>query len=340
MNKRVFLQTSLGLGATGLLGRAFGTERRAPRRLASDLAQEGLVWRERAMVALGTTLSLRVAHADGRLADAALDAAVACLRHIESQMSLFLADSALRRLNREGRLSQPDPELLQVLQLAQQVSARSEGHFDVTVQPLWEAFEAAGRAGQLPSPQAVQDARAKVDWRQLQLDAQQIRLGVPGMSVTLNGIAQGYAADRVRATLRQHGIAHALINTGEWAAIGRPNPQRGWVLGIADPHDEGVLLTRLALGERCIATSADNQTLFSPDRRHHHIFDPRTGYSPVGLSAVTVVAPSCALADALTKVMFVAGFEGALALAPQWGVDVLVVDKTGRWRSSPGLRPV
>ena len=236
MNKRVFLQTSLGLGATGMLGRAFGTERRAPRRFASDLALEGLVWRDRSMVALGTVLSLRVAHREAVMAEAALDAAVATLRHIESQMSLFQPDSALRRLNRSGRLRQPDPDLLQVLQLAQQVSARSQGSFDVTVQPLWEAFEAAGREGQLPSTQAVSEARAKVDWRQLQLDPRQISLGVPGMAVTLNGIAQGYAADRVRATLREHGIEHALINTGEWAALGRPNAQRSWVLGIANPR--------------------------------------------------------------------------------------------------------
>ncbi|MBV8619899.1 MAG: FAD:protein FMN transferase [Curvibacter sp.] len=337
MNKRVFLQTSLGLGASGMLGRAFGAERRGPRRFASDLAREGLVWRDRSLVALGTVLSLRVAHAEAPQADRALDAAVATLRHIESQMSLFLPDSALRRLNRDGVLNQPDPDLLQVLQLAQQVSRRSGGSFDVTVQPLWEVFEAAQREGHLPSESAVKGARGRVGWQHLQVGAQQLRLEQRGMGVTLNGIAQGYAADRVRATLREHGIEHALINTGEWAALGRPNPQRGWVLGIASPRDENVMLTRLALGGRCIATSADNQTTFSADRRFHHIFDPRTGYSPPGLSAVTVAAPSCALADALTKVMFVAGFEGALQLAPEWGVDVLVVDKAGRWQASPGL---
>jgi thiamine biosynthesis lipoprotein len=337
MNKRVFLQTSLGLGAAGMLGRSFGAERRGPRRFANDLARDGLIWRDRSMVALGTVLSLRVAHSNALQADAALDAAVATLRHIESQMSLFMPDSALRQLNRQGELHQPDADLLAVLQVARSVSEHSGGSFDVTVQPLWEVFETAQREGHLPTAAAVEGARRKVDWQQLHLSPQRVRLGVPGMGVTLNGIAQGYAADRVRQTLREHGIEHALINTGEWAALGRPNPERGWVLGIASPRDESVMLTRLALGGRCIATSADNQTSFSADRRHHHIFDPHTGYSPTELSAVTVAASSCALADALTKVMFVAGFEGALKLAPQWDVDVLVVDKSGRWKASPGL---
>jgi thiamine biosynthesis lipoprotein len=53
---------------------------------------------------------------------------------------------------------------------------------------------------------------------------------------------------------------------------------------------------------------------------------------------VTVVAPSCALADALTKVMFMGDIENAVALARRWAVDVLAVDKSGRWEASPGLR--
>jgi thiamine biosynthesis lipoprotein len=158
------------------------------------------------------------------------------------------------------------------------------------------------------------------------------------MGVTLNGIAQGFAADLVRARLQQHGIRQALINAGEWTALGRPEPQRDWLLGIGDPRQAQALLTRLAMDGRSIATSADNECTFSADRQHHHIFDPHTGYSPTELAGVTVAAPSCALADALTKVMFVAGFQGALRLAPQWQVDVLVVDKAGRWQATPGLQ--
>jgi thiamine biosynthesis lipoprotein len=158
------------------------------------------------------------------------------------------------------------------------------------------------------------------------------------MAITLNGIAQGFAADRVRAEFEAHGIRHALINTGEWSALGRPEPQRPWRLGIADHRMADALMARLTLDGRSVATSSDNETYFSADHRHHHIFDPRTGYSPAEISSVTVVAPSCALADALTKVMFIAGWHDALRLAPQWQADVLVVDKAGHWQATPGLQ--
>lgn len=294
--------------------------------------------RRRALIGFGTTLSLQAAHEDERTLDGALDAAVAALQRIEVQMSLFNADSALSRLNRDGVLLAPPAELLEVLEIAQSVSRGSDGAFDVTVQPLWLVFEAAQRAGRLPDAAEVAAARAKIGWRRLELSPQVLRLREPGMAVTLNGIAQGYAADRVRQVLAAHGIRDALVDAGEFAALGRNAQGRRWALGIANPRHESALLARLMSDGRCIATSADNLTSFSADHRHHHIFDPHTGYSPPALAGVTVAADSGALADALTKVMFVAGPQRAPALARQWGVDALWVDKAGGWQATSGLR--
>ena len=89
-----------------------------------------------------------------------------------------------------------------------------------------------------------------------------------------------------------------------------------------------------------IATSADDQCTFSDDRVHHHIFNPRTGYSPQDIASVTVAATDCALADALTKVLFVAGYAQALQVAKTWGVSALVVNKTGEWKASKTWAPV
>ena len=97
-------------------------------------------------------------------------------------------------------------------------------------------------------------------------------------------------------------------------------------------------MTALHCDGRAVATSADHRSTFSPDRRHHHILDPATGDSPPALSSVTVLAPSAMQADALTKVMFIAGPARIPALARAWGVGVLWVDKAGRWQATPDLR--
>jgi thiamine biosynthesis lipoprotein len=286
---------------------------------------------------MGTSMNLQLAHADAAQAERALIAAIAEIRHIEDQMSLFRPDSAISQLNRTGRLDQPHPDLLDILRTAQEVAQRSNGAFDVTVQPLWQTFEQARQQGRLPSRTEVQAAHQRVGWRGLEVSERSVRLARPGMGVTLNGIAQGYAADKVKARLQSLGIEHALVDAGEWASLGTPAHAGGWTLGVANPRDTHALLTGMALQGRCVATSADDQCTFSPDFVHHHIFDPHTGYSPTDLSCVSVMAPRCVMADALTKVLFMAGWSQALPLAQAWGVDVLVVDKQGRWKASPGV---
>jgi len=321
-SRRVFLRSAMGLGA--LISGA-------------SSATDELQWRTRALVGFGTTLDLRAAHDDAAVADAALDDAVGAVRRVEAQMSPFDASSALSRFNRDGVLRAPPADLLAVLRLAQGVSQRSDGAFDATVQPLWCVFEAARRAGRLPTPAAVAEARAKVDWRALEVADTHLRLHRPGMAVTLNGIAQGYAADLARDAMRARGVRHALLDTGEWASLGRSPQGRPWSLGIADPRREGAILARLVLDGRCVATSADDRTSFSADHRFHHIFDPHSGYSPTELASATVLAEQGALADALTKVMFVAGPKWGLAAAREWQVDVLLVDKARRLHLTPGM---
>ena len=323
MRRRQVLRATLGLGAFALAG--------------AGTASTALRWQRRDLVGFGTALSLQAAHADEEVLATALDAAVGTLQRIEAQMSLFCEDSALSRLNRDGHLGAQPPELRELLAIALGIARHSDGAFDPTVQPLWLAFAHAQAQGRLPTSGEVDAARALVDWRALQFGPGGLRLARPGMGVTLNGIAQGYAADRVRGVLLAHGVRHALVDAGEYAMAGQDPAGARWTLGIADPQVHGRLVARLFADGRCVATSADDQTAFSADHRHHHIFDPRTGWSPPDMSGVTVAAPSGALADALTKVFFIAGPARALDVARRWTVDALWIAKSGRRGATPGL---
>ena len=304
---------------------------------AAPIEAPALQWRQRAMLGLGTTLTLRAAHADAAQAEMALSAAVAAIRRVEASMSLYQPDSELVRLNQQGYLDHPSEELLTVLRMAQHVSQRSNGQFDATVQPLWALYDQAQRENRLPTSAEIATAQQRVGWQHVHIDHQRIALRRPGMSLTLNGIAQGRAADVARAALRSHGVVHALINAGEYASLGRNERGQAWTLGIEDPHDEQRLLTALRSDGRAVATSADNRSAFTADHKHHHIFNPATGDSPPELSSVTVLAPSAMLADALTKVMFVAGPERIPGLVQHWRVGVLWVGKSGRWQATPDI---
>jgi FAD:protein FMN transferase len=327
-SRRQCLRLAMGLG--GLANAFPGNTKNA--------TPNALQWRERVMVGLGTTLSLRAGHVSVERADAGLDAAVNAIRHVERSMSLFNPESSLCRLNRDGVLLQPDPDLIKILTLARHISERSQGSFDVTVQPLWSAWQNAKQLNRLPTTNELKLARSKTGWQHLEVTSERIRFLQSGMALTLNGIAQGYASDLARDALRLHRIEHALIDTGEWSTLGHSDDSRPWLLGVENPRFANAVLAKIVSDGRAVATSSDAHCSFSSDLKHHHIFDPKTGYSPNNTASVTVLATTCALADALTKVMFMAGPNQAVALAKKWQVDVIIVDKAGRIQTTPALR--
>jgi FAD:protein FMN transferase len=327
MNRRKLIWASLGLCSLAATARWI-----APGASAEELKPHTLSGR-----ALGTKVSLLALHADADLARTALAEALAEVQAVDKLMSLYRDDSQLSVLNRAGVLDRPDTRVLEVLRYAQDLSARTRGAFDVTVQPLWIAFTQAKEAGGLPMAEALREARALVGWDRLTVSDDTVRLE-PGMAVTLNGVAQGYAADRALAALRRHGIAHALIDAGEFDTLGRKQHDEPWVLGVRHPRDADALAARLALDGRALATSGDYETTFTPDFLHHHIFDPATGDSPTTLSSVTVLAPTGLQADGLSTAFMVLGAERSLAFAATLpGVDALLIDKNGQRWQTPGL---
>lgn len=322
MKRRQMLQLGMGL-ALGL----------------NATARESLVWQERNLVGFGTTLWIKAAHTDSGRLQEALNDSVQAIRSVEKQMSLFDPSSAVSRLNRVGELRKPDADLVSVLTLAQFVSQRSAGAFDVTMQPLWKLWTDHAIEKTLPSFKTLSQTCSLVNWQALSVSPAEIRLNKKGMGVSLNGIAQGYAADKVRAVLQAHGVQHALIDTGETTFLGQSSKGEDWRFAVEPSAASLSVPPIINTHGWAIATSSDAHTVFSADHVHHHILNPQTGDSPTHWSSVSVMAPSCALADALTKVFFMCPPQRVERMAKAWGVEVVLQDKRGRWVShlSPSM---
>lgn len=291
-----------------------------------------------AALAFGTTMTIALVHADAQLARQAISDALAAAQRVDHVMSIYRPDSQVYQLNQEGVLRRPDAQLLAVLAQARTLSQWTDGAFDITVQPLWRVFSEAASRHALPTQEQRRAAQALAGWRDLAFDADQVRFARPGMALTLNGLAQGYAADMALAALRAHGIRHALLDTGEFLARGRKSAHQPWTLGVRAPRDAQALAATLHINGCAVATSGDYATAFTPDYRHHHIFDPAAGDSPQELASVTVMADTGMLADGLSTAFMVLGRERAAALAASLsGVDLLAIDKQGKAWRSPGF---
>jgi thiamine biosynthesis lipoprotein len=240
--------------------------------------------------ALGAAASIRLAHPD---APAIVARARAEISRLEDIFSLYRPASALVQLNAEARLDAPPFELLSCLALAGRVHQATGGLFDPSVQPLWAAYAQAHAAGGAPDEARIAAALDRTGWARVRFDSASVRLD-PGMALTLNGIAQGFVADRVADLLRAEGLTNILIDTGELRALGTQPGGEPWPVSI----DQGGALT---LQDRALATSSPLGTVFDAGGRVGHILHPQTGRpaAPVW-RGVSVTAPSAALADALS----------------------------------------
>lgn len=290
-------------------------------------------------LAFGTTIGIQLYHHDQRQAELAIEDAIHQAKQIDALMSIYNERSQVFQLNRDGHLVRPDPHLLRVLQASQDFSVLTDGAFDITVQPLWQAFSLAAVSHTLPSNVQVESAKSLVSWEHLSVDQRLVKFNKPGMAITLNGVAQGYAVDLALAAVQARGISQALLDTGEFISTGTKTADRAWTVGVQDPRIVDVFIAALQMDGRSVATSGDYETTFTPDYVHNHIFDPATGESPLELASVTVVAPTGLLADGLSTAFFVLGSKKAMALAARLPhVDVLLIDKIGNSWKSPTLR--
>lgn len=287
---------------------------------------------------LGTTVTIEVCHAEPATAEQAIAAAFQALSEVEDVLSLYRPQSQINELNSRGVLNDPHPYWHTVLSAAQELAARSQGAFDVTVQPLWALYATAAQQGRLPLADELKATLDRVNWQHLQVTPQRLALTHPNAQITLNGIAQGFATDVMLAAVRSAGVQHALIDAGELSSCGEDAQHQPWSTGIQHPRHPESYAALTHLDGRCLATSGDYATSFRDDFTAHHILDPRTGRSPSELASVSVLAPQALWADGLSTAIMVLGAERGWELLQQYShVDALLIDKEGRVRATAGF---
>lgn len=283
-------------------------------------------------IALGAAAEIRLVHPDKQTAETIFARAEAEIRRLEAIFSLYREDSALSQLNRAGKLETPPLDLVELLALSARLHEATGGAFDPSVQPLWRAYaEGFAASADGPDAEAIETARARVDFAAVRITPEAIHLGRAGMALTLNGIAQGFVTDRVSALLRAEGMSDILVDLGEIRANGSNADGDGWDVTLDPDHAGAGPAERVRIRDRAVASSAGLGTTFDADRRVGHILDPRSGRPAVrGLRGASVIAASAALADGLSTAALVSGRDAlAEALKAFPGTQARLVDDAG-----------
>jgi thiamine biosynthesis lipoprotein len=236
----------------------------------------------------------------------------------ERIFSLYQPDSEISRLNAAGALDRPGPELRALIEESQRFGVLSAGAFDISVQPLWRLYEAHFWSHTHVVPDIVaraQDvARELVDFRRIDTGARRIAFGREGMGITLNSVALGFITDAIADMLRNEGFEQAMVELGEYRALGRHPDGHPWRIGIRDPMAASAIDRVVELDDTALAVSGGYGTTFEPTGHFNHIFDPQTGASPNKLADAAVIGPRATVTAALGVAVCVVGEERAHAL--------------------------
>ncbi len=240
-------------------------------------------------IALGAEAQIILDHKN---ADALIKKAVQEIKRLENIFSLYLNDSELSTLNQNGELANPSFELLELLSICSQINLKTSGAFDPSVQSLWVLYANAYAQNQPVDEEQLSRARYVTGWHYVDYSPAKVSFKRKGVKLTLNGIAQGYIADRVRNLFKHNGVKNVLVNTGEIASIGNASDGKKWRV-----HLKGNRSIDMPLSDGAIATSAPLGTSFDENGTIGHILDPLSGKPGGNWQEVSVIIRSAAFAD-------------------------------------------
>ena len=279
------------------------------------------------------------------------------VEEIEDQLTVYRETSEVSQLNRRAS-SQPvlvSRDLLQLIQLSLQISAETDGAFDITAGPLSKLWGFHHRNGQLPAADAIAPVLDRVgrQWLDVNDLDETIAFAKPGMEINFGAIGKGYALDQAGDVLLEHGVENFILHGGMSSMLARgtradlpdiddttdqPSPPKdtlpgpGWRIAIRNPVVTQQRLIEVTLHNQALATSGSaNQFFYFQGKRFSHVIDPRIGWPVEGTWSTTVVAANAALADALATALFVMGKDAALELCRKRG-DIAA------WIVTPGAK--
>lgn len=283
--------------------------------------------------AMGTAIQMTVWAPDSATAQAWIAEASAEFQRIGYEFWEGEPNGNLGKLNRERETS--DVELIAVINKAFSFHELTRGAFDPRVGELVRRYGFVSKVAPQSLPDSVSiyaNAARQLRWEK---NGDSYSLIGSTATITLGGIAKGYAVDQVVALLKLRGCRSGMINAGgDLRAWGAPQSDP-WHVGIENPDGDD-FLTLLSFTDGALATSGSYRNRFIIDGFEiHHILDAGSGMPARGKKSVTIFAPDCMTADALATGAFVMDWAAIADLSSsQPELGILLLDDKGilhRW---------
>jgi thiamine biosynthesis lipoprotein len=292
---------------------------------------------------MGTRITVELWSEDHAKAEAAIDAVLDEMRHIDESMSTYKPTSEVSQVNAraaDGPMHISE-ELFALLVKAKEYSVVTDGAFDITYASVGYMYNF--RKHVHPDEAQIAKALPAIDYRHVVLDAneQTVQFSQKGVRIDLGGIAKGYSVDCGIDVLKARGFTRAYVSAGGDSRILGDRFGKPWMVGIRDPRKgDGEVIASIPLVDAAISTSGDYERFFDEGGvRYHHIIDPHTGHSASKVRSATIIGPYATRTDGLSKTAFVLGPEKAMEIYNRIDdIDAIIVKLDGTVIYSKGMQ--
>ncbi len=270
--------------------------------------------------------------------DTALTASIrAAFAQVDGSLSMFNEHSTISAINRNDTSVVLDALFCRVFDRSMEVSAATDGAFDITVAPLVNAWGFGFKQSRVPTQHDIDSLLQIVGYQKIEHQEDRIVKADPRVMLDCGAIAKGFGCDVVANTLKAHGVENYIVEIGGEVAVNGHNAQgEAWRIGINKPLDDSLSVASeiqqiATLTHGGMATSGNYRNFYVSDgKKYAHTIDPQSGY-PVQhrLLSATIVADDCMTADAFATACMVLGLERSLQLCAANGLQGFFIYSDG-----------
>ncbi len=244
--------------------------------------------------------------------------------------------SIINKINKTKAIKISD-ELNEVFKTAYEINIKSNGFFDLTLDPIIELWGFGYKNKQMeiiPTDEQIKKALSLIGQKSFlknDFDNNELTKKIKNLKINLSSIGKGYGIDLIGKKLDQLGIKNYIINIGgDILTKGYNSKKENWVIGIENPNLKEKLIKEIVnITNKGLATSGDYKNFFTKNgNRYSHIINPKTG-KPITHStkSVTVIHEDSMKADGWATAFLVLGSLEGLKIAEKEKIAVLFIDK-------------
>ena len=254
---------------------------------------------------------------------------------LETKLSAYQSTSEICQINQNAGIKpvKCSADTIEVLEISLEIAKATEGKFDISIGALTQGGYGFGTDHEkLLKPAEKKRLKSFVNYKDIEINKNEVYLKREGMALDVGGIGKGYAADKIIKFLKANKVKMALVSVGgEVHAYGKE-----WHLGVQNPRVNKLLAQLTSTKNDTLVTTSGDYERFIKDPSHNHIIQPKNAQSANKFSSLTLISNSldAARMDALNTALFQMDEQQMAELLKKYDLATLVVDKTGQYTLS------